>query len=77
MWLSLLWGATAVFDYSMARWRMVLMTNFVAVGGVLLGIAALAAGRLVQLERDRRRATRSAVPRAWKKLERRGLRAWG
>jgi CHAD domain-containing protein len=39
--------------------------------------AALAAGRLVQLERDRRRASRAAVPGAWKKLERRGRKAWG
>jgi CHAD domain-containing protein len=39
--------------------------------------AALAAGRLVQLERERRRAARSAFPRAWKKLERRGRKAWG
>jgi CHAD domain-containing protein len=38
--------------------------------------AALAAGRLVQLERDRRRATRAAVPGSWKKLERRGRKAW-
>jgi len=43
--LCLLWGATAAFDYSMVRWRMVLITNFVALGGVLLGMAALAAGR--------------------------------
>jgi len=28
----------------MARWRVALIANFVALGGVLLGIAALAAG---------------------------------
>jgi CHAD domain-containing protein len=38
--------------------------------------AALAAGRLVQLERERRREARAAVPRAWKKLDRRGRKAW-
>ena len=42
--LSLLWGATALFRRSRVRWRMALITNFVALGGVLLGIAALAAG---------------------------------
>ena len=42
--LSLLWGATALFRGSRARWRVALITNFVALGGVLLGIAALAAG---------------------------------
>ena len=39
--------------------------------------AALAAGRLVQLERDRRRAARAALPSAWRELERRGRKAWG
>src|SRR5260370_9025398 len=42
--LSLLWGATALFRDSRVRWRVALITNFVALGGVLLGIAALAAG---------------------------------
>lgn len=42
--LCLLWGATAVFRDSRVRWRVALITNFVALGGVLLGIAALAAG---------------------------------
>ena len=42
--LSLLWGATALFRDSRAPWRVALITNFVALGGVLLGIAALAAG---------------------------------
>jgi predicted permease len=42
--LSLLWGATALFRDPKARWRVALITNFVALGGVLLGIAALAAG---------------------------------
>lgn len=39
--------------------------------------AALAAGRLVQLERERRLQARSALPRAWKKLDRCGRKAWG
>ncbi len=42
--LCLLWGATALFRGSTARWRVALITNFVALGGVLLGVAALAAG---------------------------------
>jgi len=42
--LSLLWGGAMVFSHSGSRWRMALITNLVALGGVLLGIAALAAG---------------------------------
>jgi len=42
--LSLLWGATALFLDFRLRWRVALITNFVALGGVLLGMAALAAG---------------------------------
>ena len=42
--LCLLWGAIALFRSSGARWRTALITNLVALGGVLLGIAALAAG---------------------------------
>ena len=38
--------------------------------------AACAIGRLVERERLRRRDARRALPKAWKKLERRGLRAW-
>jgi hypothetical protein len=40
----LLWGAIALLRNSRMRWRAALITNFVALGGVLLGIAALAAG---------------------------------
>lgn len=43
--LSLVWGATAVFAHSVVQWRVALLTNLIALGGVLLGIAALAAGR--------------------------------
>src|SRR5260370_5037871 len=39
--LSLLWGATALFRDSRARWRVALITNFVGLAGGLLGIAAL------------------------------------
>jgi len=42
--LCLLWGAIALFRDSRLRWRVALITNFVAFGGLLLGIAALAAG---------------------------------
>lgn len=43
--LSLLLGAAAaVLDQSMHLWRVALITNLVALGGVLLGIAALTAG---------------------------------
>ena len=42
--LCLLWGVTALFRDSRVRWRVALITNFIALGGVLLGIAALAAG---------------------------------
>jgi hypothetical protein len=42
--LCLLWGAIALLRDSRMRWRAALITNFVALGGVLLGIAALAAG---------------------------------
>jgi CHAD domain-containing protein len=38
--------------------------------------AAFAAGRLVERERLRRRDARRALPKAWRKLEGRGLRAW-
>jgi CHAD domain-containing protein len=37
--------------------------------------AAFAAGRLVESERARRRDTRKALPRAWRKLER-SARTW-
>jgi hypothetical protein len=42
--LSLLWGATAVFGHSPVAWRTALIANLVPLGGVLLGMAALAAG---------------------------------
>jgi hypothetical protein len=42
--LCLLWGVTELFRDSRVRWRVALITNFIALGGVLLGIAALAAG---------------------------------
>ena len=38
--------------------------------------AHLAAGRLVERERERRRTARNAFPRAWARLERKGRRAW-
>jgi hypothetical protein len=41
--LALCWGAVAVFGSSMAKWRVALITNLVALAGVVLGIAALAA----------------------------------
>jgi CHAD domain-containing protein len=40
------------------------------------GRAALAIGRLVERQRRRREAALSALPRAWRKLERAGRRAW-
>jgi hypothetical protein len=42
--LCLLWGAIALFRSTRSAWRAALITNFVALGGVLLGVAALAAG---------------------------------
>ena len=42
--LCLLWGAIALFRNSTRRWRIALITNLIAFGGVLLGIAALAVG---------------------------------
>jgi hypothetical protein len=42
--LGLLWGAITLFREGVVRWRAALIANFVALGGVLLGIAALAAG---------------------------------
>ena len=38
--------------------------------------AAFGAGRLVERQRARRARARAAVPAAWKRLERRGRRAW-
>jgi 4-amino-4-deoxy-L-arabinose transferase-like glycosyltransferase len=42
--LCLLCGAAALFRNSTTRWRTAVIMNLVALGGVLLGIAALAAG---------------------------------
>jgi hypothetical protein len=42
--LCLLWGASALFRGGRMRWRTALITNLVALGGVLLGIVALAVG---------------------------------
>jgi hypothetical protein len=42
---SLLWGAGVVFGHSPVEWRTALIANIVPLGGVLLGMAALAAGR--------------------------------
>jgi hypothetical protein len=42
--LFLLWGATVLFRNWRSLWRAVLIANFVALGGVLLGMAALAVG---------------------------------
>jgi hypothetical protein len=38
-------GVTAVFGYSSVAWRAALIANVVPLAGVLLGMAALAAGR--------------------------------
>lgn len=40
----LLWGAIALFLNPVTQWRVALIANLVALGGVLLGIAALAVG---------------------------------
>ena len=42
--LCLLWGGSALFRGRRTRWRTALITNLVALGGVLLGIVALAIG---------------------------------
>jgi prepilin signal peptidase PulO-like enzyme (type II secretory pathway) len=42
--LSLLCGAGALFARSAIQWRVALIANLVALAGVLLGVAALAAG---------------------------------
>jgi hypothetical protein len=43
--LSLVWGVAAVFGHSPVEWRTAIIANLVPLGGVLLGMAALAAGR--------------------------------
>ncbi len=42
--LSLLWGSIALFRDTRTQRRTALIANFVALGGVLLGIVALAVG---------------------------------
>jgi hypothetical protein len=42
--LSLVWCATALLGHSVVRWRVALISNFLALAGVLLGMAALALG---------------------------------
>ncbi len=42
--ISLAWGAAAVLLGSKRHWRLALVTNLVALGGVVLGIVALALG---------------------------------
>ena len=37
------WGAVAVFGPSVTKWRIALITNLVALAGVVLGVGALAA----------------------------------
>ena len=43
--LSLSWGVAAVFFHSHVAWRTAVIANLIPLGGVLLGMAALAAGR--------------------------------
>ena len=43
--LALLWGMAAVFGHSPVAWRTGIIANLIPLGGVLLGMAALAAGR--------------------------------
>jgi hypothetical protein len=43
--LCLAWGAVALFGHSAVPWRLALIGNVLALAGVLLGMAALAAGR--------------------------------
>jgi len=43
--LSLVWGIAAVFGHSPVGWRTAMIANLIPLGGVLLGMAALAAGR--------------------------------
>jgi hypothetical protein len=43
--IFLAWGALAVIDHWPRQWRFALIGNLVALSGVLLGMAALAAGK--------------------------------
>ena len=42
--LLLLWGGIAIFGNLSGHWKIAVIGNFVALGGVVLGIAALALG---------------------------------
>jgi hypothetical protein len=42
--ISLLWGAVALFRGRKKSWRAAVIANSIALGGVLLGMAALAVG---------------------------------
>jgi hypothetical protein len=43
--ISLAWGGLAVLNHWDSQWRFALIGNLVALGGVVLGMAALAAGK--------------------------------
>jgi hypothetical protein len=43
--LFLAWGSIVLFSHSSSRWVTALIANLVAIAGVLLGMAALSAGR--------------------------------
>jgi hypothetical protein len=43
--IFLAWGALALFNHWASQWRFALIGNLIALGGVLLGMAALAAGK--------------------------------
>jgi len=43
--LSLVWGVAVVFGHPPVEWRTAIIANLVPLGGVLLGMAALAVGR--------------------------------
>lgn len=43
--ISLIWGAAVVLSHPVLGWSAPLISNLIALGGVCLGMAALAAGR--------------------------------
>ncbi len=43
--ISLAWGGAFVFSHSLLNWGVPLISNLIPFGGMLLGMAALAAGR--------------------------------
>ncbi len=43
--ICLVWGAVFAFSHAPVNWGVPLISNLVALGGVLLGMVALAAGR--------------------------------